>query len=88
MTRSDGLHRFILRDYKRKFSLCGDRTHRALRRQIMTNSPPPTQTPEPLWALPALYALSLGLFVPGILMASRPARLPTPAEPFNERTGQ
>ena len=54
----------------------------------MTNSPPPTQTPEPLWALPALYALSLGLFVPGILMASRPARLPTPAEPFNERTGQ
>jgi len=54
----------------------------------MTDSTPTTQTHEPLWALPALYALSLGLFVPGILMASRPTRLPTPAEPFNERTGQ
>jgi len=40
----------------------------------MTDSTPTTQTPEPLWALPVLYALSLGLFVPGILRAS----LPTP----------
>ena len=41
----------------------------------MTNQPHTTQTPEPLWVLPSLYALSLGLFVPGILRAS----LPTPA---------
>ena len=41
----------------------------------MTNPPIPTQSPELLWALPSLYALSLGLFVPGILRASTP--LPT-----------
>jgi hypothetical protein len=44
----------------------------------MTNATPTTQMPEPLWALPALYALSLGLFVPGILKASLP--LPTPGK--------
>ncbi len=41
----------------------------------MTNPPDTTRSPEPLWVLPSLYALSLGLFVPGILRAS----LPTPA---------
>ncbi len=44
----------------------------------MTNPSTTTQALEPLWALPALYALSLGLFVPGILKASSP--LPTPGK--------
>ena len=39
----------------------------------MTNNKPTTQMPEPLWVLPTLYALSLGLFVPGILKAASPA---------------
>ncbi len=38
----------------------------------MTNNTPTTQMPEPLWVLPSLYALSLGLFVPGILRAATP----------------
>ena len=42
----------------------------------MTNTPIPTPPSEPLWALPALYALSLGLFVPGILKASMPLPMP------------
>ena len=45
----------------------------------MTNPPIPTQPQELLWALPALYALSLGLFVPGILRPSTP--LPAPKGP-------
>jgi hypothetical protein len=43
----------------------------------MTNPSTTTPTHEPLWALPTFYALSLGLFVPGILMASRPSILPS-----------
>ncbi len=42
----------------------------------MTNSPLPTQPQELLWALPSLYALSLGLFVPGILKAASPITAP------------
>ena len=38
----------------------------------MTNNTPTTQPPEPLWVLPVVYALSLGLFVPGILRAASP----------------
>ncbi len=44
----------------------------------MTNQTETTQVLELLWGLPSLYVLSLGLFVPGILMASRPA-VPIPA---------
>ena len=39
----------------------------------MTNPPPTTPPQEPLWVLPSLYALSLGLFVPGILRAASPS---------------
>ncbi len=46
----------------------------------MTNLPPTTQD---LWTLPVVYALSLGLFVPGILKAS----LPLPA-PSSRKTAQ
>ena len=42
----------------------------------MTNPTHTTQTQEPLWVLPSLYALSLGLFVPGILRASMPQPIP------------
>ncbi len=42
----------------------------------MTNPQPTTQTQEPMWVLPSLYALSLGLFVPGILKASTPQPIP------------
>ena len=37
----------------------------------------PLTTPTLLWALPSLYALSLGLFVPGILRAASPLPVPT-----------
>ena len=39
----------------------------------MTNQIETTQAMDLLWTMPSLYVLSLGLFVPGILMASRPA---------------
>jgi hypothetical protein len=75
MTRFSVSYPFIFPQYKRNLYSDGERTHRYLRRQVMTNNPIPTPPSEPLWVLPALYALSLGLFVPGILRAT----LPTPA---------
>ena len=47
----------------------------------MTNPPPTTM---PLWALPTVYALSLGLFVPGILKAASPM----PILPSQSETSQ
>jgi hypothetical protein len=42
----------------------------------MTKPANTTPSQEPLWVLPSLYALSLGLFVPGILRASTPIPAP------------
>ena len=47
----------------------------------MTNQTPTTPTQETLWALPSLYALSLGLFVPGILRAAMPIPAPNREHP-------
>jgi hypothetical protein len=76
MTRFGAQNPFIFAKDKRNLSSCAERTNCTNRRQVMTKPANTTPSQEPLWVLPSLYALSLGLFVPGILRASTPIPAP------------